>query len=79
VDLLAAHDAERGTDYIATLRAYLDSFGDIVGAAVAMHVHRNTFRYRLARLAEMVGLDLDDPDERLIAQLQLHALSWLPD
>jgi hypothetical protein len=75
VALLAAHDAQHGTSHIDTLRAYLDCFGDVVAAAASVHVHRNTFRYRLARLTEIAGLALDDPDERLIAHLQLHALS----
>jgi DNA-binding PucR family transcriptional regulator len=34
-------------------------------------VHANTFRYRLKRLVEIGGLDLDDPDERLGVMLQM--------
>jgi DNA-binding PucR family transcriptional regulator len=75
VAVLAAHDEEYGTTHIATLRAYLDCFGDVMAAASAVHVHRNTFRYRLARLVEIADLDLEDPDERLIAHLQLHAMA----
>jgi hypothetical protein len=72
--ILAAHDASRGTSYVATLRAYLDHFGDVPAAADALFVHRNTFRYRLTRLLHLTGLDLDDPDERLITHLQLRLL-----
>jgi DNA-binding PucR family transcriptional regulator len=43
-------------------------------AAERLHVHRNTFRYRLRRIEELAGIDLDDPDERLVAELQLR---WL--
>jgi hypothetical protein len=75
VAALAVFDRERGTKYVATLSAFLDSFGDVVTAARELHVHRNTFRYRLSRLAEIVSLDLADPDERLIAALQLRALA----
>jgi sugar diacid utilization regulator len=69
--LLAEHDAARGTDYVATLRAYLDAFGDVPRAAAAVAVHPNTFRYRLRRLAELADLDLTDPTERLVVSLQL--------
>jgi sugar diacid utilization regulator len=72
---LATHDAERGTAYVATLGAYLDAFGDVALAATAVNVHPNTFRYRLRRLTEISGLDLDDPDARLVAQLQLRFLA----
>jgi PucR C-terminal helix-turn-helix domain/GGDEF-like domain len=71
---LAAHDASKGTSYVATLRAYLDHFGDVPAAAEALFVHRNTFRYRLTRLLHLTGLNLDDPDERLITHLQLRLL-----
>ncbi|WP_335673951.1 PucR family transcriptional regulator [[Actinomadura] parvosata] len=68
---LLDHDAEHGTELAATLEAYLDAFGDVSVAAARVHVHPNTFRYRLKRLAEIGGLDLDDPDARLTVQLQL--------
>jgi hypothetical protein len=72
--LLQASDRDRGTSYVRTLRAFLDSFGDVRVAAAVLAVHPNTFRYRLRRLCELVGLDLDDPVERLVVQLQLHLL-----
>ncbi|GAA4917927.1 helix-turn-helix domain-containing protein [Nonomuraea thailandensis] len=68
---LLDHDAEHGTELAATLEAYLDAFGDVSVAAARVHVHPNTFRYRLRRLAEIGGLDLGDPDARLTVQLQL--------
>lgn len=71
---LQASDRERQTSYVATLRAFLDGFGDVRVAADLVGVHPNTFRYRLRRLAELAGLDLDDPVERLVIQLQLHLL-----
>ncbi len=33
---------------VPTLRAYLDSFGDVAAAAQQLHVHPNTVRYRVA-------------------------------
>jgi sugar diacid utilization regulator len=74
VALLAELDAEKQTSYVDTLRAYLDHFGDVPTAAEAIHVHPNTFRYRLRRLVELADLNLDDPAERLVAHLQLMLL-----
>lgn len=71
VDILVAHDREKQTDYVATLRAYLDHFGDVPTAAASLDVHPNTFRYRFRRLVEVSELDLDDTVERLVAHLQL--------
>jgi hypothetical protein len=36
-----------------------------------MSVHPNTIRYRLRRVRKLTGIDLDDPDDRLVAWLQL--------
>ena len=78
---LVAHDAEHGTAYVETLRAFLDSGRDVVGTANLVHVHRNTLRYRIRRLCELVDLDLDDSTERLVAELHLRLLDppRLPD
>ncbi|MBV9291694.1 MAG: helix-turn-helix domain-containing protein, partial [Frankiales bacterium] len=74
VSALAEQDATKGTSWVPTLRAYFDAFGDMSAAAAMVNVHPNTFRYRLRRITEVFGLDLDDPDERLVAELQLRYL-----
>ncbi|HZP71885.1 MAG TPA: helix-turn-helix domain-containing protein [Gaiellaceae bacterium] len=71
LDRVLAHDVEHGTSYAATLRVYLDAFGDVPKAAERISVHPNTFRYRMRRLVELFDLDLDDPDERVVLELQL--------
>lgn len=68
---LADYDRGRQTQLVETLRAWLDAFGDIAAAAATMHVHPNTFRYRLRRLVTIGGLDLDDPEARFAAMVQL--------
>jgi DNA-binding PucR family transcriptional regulator len=56
-----------------TLRAYLDSFGDVATAAAWLHVHPNTVRYRVRRIEEAMGTSLADPDVRLVLSLSLRA------
>jgi DNA-binding PucR family transcriptional regulator len=68
------HDAERGTQYALTLKAYLDAMGDVVGAAKRISVHPNTFRYRLRRLVELFDIDVKNADERLVLELQFRLL-----
>ena len=74
IDALVTSDCDRDTQYVATLRSFLDHFGDVIAAAAALDVHPNTFRYRLRRAVETAGLDLDDPVERLMAHLHLTLL-----
>ena len=61
VEALRLHDARNGTSYVETLSAYFSAFGYVPLAAKPIFVHPNTFRYRLRRLTEISGLDLDDP------------------
>ena len=75
VDLLWKYDAERGdTATVDTLRAYLDAFGNIPTAARQLGFHPNSFRYRLKKVEEISGIELDDPDARLLAEIQLRLL-----
>lgn len=74
VSRLADYDRDHHTDLVATLRAFLDANGDIRRAAQTLLVHPNTLRYRLTRLQTVAGLDLADPDERLVAHLQLRLM-----
>jgi hypothetical protein len=68
---IQAHDAEQQTDYLDTLRAYLASNGNISTMASLLHVHNNTVRYRVSRLAKDFNLDLEDPQKRLWLWLRL--------
>ncbi|MFE2129706.1 helix-turn-helix domain-containing protein [Streptomyces amritsarensis] len=68
---MAAHDAEHGTAYGASIAAWLDELGDIATAASLLRVHPNTLRHRLRRARELFALDLDDPDVRLAVWLEL--------
>ncbi|MFI6478228.1 PucR family transcriptional regulator [Nonomuraea sp. NPDC050663] len=68
---LLAYDAEHGSQLLATLRAYLDAFGDVNVASAQVMVHANTFRYRLKRLAEIGEFDLHDPEARFALLLQM--------
>ncbi|SDP51808.1 DNA-binding transcriptional regulator, PucR family [Pedococcus dokdonensis] len=72
---LRDHDAEHHSEHLRTLAAWLDHPGAPTAAARAIHVHPNTMRYRMARIADLAGLDLDDPTVRLATRLQLAALT----
>jgi DNA-binding PucR family transcriptional regulator len=71
LEKLYERDREGRGHYADTLRAFLDHFGDVTAASASLDVHPNTFRYRMRRLLEISGLDLDDPVERMVAHLQL--------
>ena len=56
---------------IDTLRAWFAEQGRLSPVAARLSVHPQTVRYRVARLRELFGDALDDPDERFWLELAL--------
>ncbi len=54
-----------------TLLAWLRHRGNVPAVAAELHVHRQTVRYRLGRLRELLGDALEDPEQRLEMELAL--------
>jgi hypothetical protein len=75
LEAMLAYDAEHQTPYAESVLAYLAANADVPLAADSVSVHANTFRYRMRRVRELFGLDLDDPDVRLVVWLQLRTRS----
>ncbi|MEV0262332.1 helix-turn-helix domain-containing protein [Streptomyces sp. NPDC050617] len=72
-----AADLDHGSDYARTLVAWFDAGCDVARAAEELSVHPNTCRYRLRQAGRQLGINLDDPDERLVLWLQLRTLAGL--
>ncbi|HEX8761764.1 MAG TPA: helix-turn-helix domain-containing protein [Pseudonocardiaceae bacterium] len=66
---LLDYDAEHRTDMVHTLSVYLHHHGSHKRSARTLHLHANTVAYRAARIEAITGLDLADPDDRLVAQV----------
>lgn len=64
-------DQDRNSDYFITLKTYLDNGMQQTVTATKLNVHRSTLVYRLEKIQEMVGINLDNPDERLFIQISI--------
>ena len=62
VGRLAAYDAERNTQLLATLEEFLHRHGSITATSDALYVHPNTLRQRLRRSADSAEIDLPRDD-----------------
>ncbi|GAA1399174.1 helix-turn-helix domain-containing protein [Pseudonocardia kongjuensis] len=69
--LAPLHDA--GGELLRTLAAYLEGGASLEGCARALYVHPNTVRYRLRRIAELVGLSPTDPRQAFVLRTALVA------
>ncbi len=74
IGILIDHDERKNSQFVLTLSRFLDLGGSYDASAKALSVHRNTLRYRLKRIQEITGFDLNDPDVRF--NLQLATRSW---
>jgi hypothetical protein len=71
---LRRHDTEHDTQYVATLRAWLQAQGDPAEAGRQLGVHENTIRYRLRKMTELTTLDLRDGNKRFAMMIEIAAL-----
>jgi len=62
LNLINIYDDENQSDLYKTLYAYLKNNHNITKAADEIHVHRNTLRYRLEKITEILGVDIDEDD-----------------
>jgi PucR C-terminal helix-turn-helix domain len=58
---------------LETALAYVRHRGNSVEMAASLHVHPQTARYRVARLRELLGEQLDDPDARFELEIALRS------
>ncbi len=71
---LMKYDEKNHTEYVLTLKTYLEQNLNATQAAKALFIHRSTFLYRMDRIREFLNSDLDDPDELFYLDLSLRLL-----
>lgn len=72
---LHRYDTANGTDLLRTLETYVGNNCNAVTASNLLFIHRNTFYQRLARIQELLNLNLDNPDVRLYLQLSTYLIA----
>ncbi len=75
---LLRHDKKKGTSYAPLLRTYLDQERNITETTRLCFIHRNTFHYRIQKIQEILQMDLNLADNRLILQIAFWLLPPLP-
>ena len=71
---LKEQDEKNQTQYLETLRVYLEQHLSSTQAARELFIHRSTFLYRLDRIREILQSDLDDPEEIFYLELSFRLL-----
>ena len=74
---LIAYDEQYGTELVVTLESFLANDGSMVATNKQLFTHRHTIRYRLERIKELTGLDVNSTDGRERLSLGLKAMRVL--
>ncbi|MEV0113786.1 PucR family transcriptional regulator [Streptomyces sp. NPDC050844] len=75
---LRTHDRRSKPPLLPTLQTYLAHAGRKAETARELHLNRQTLYNRLARISELLGTDLDDPQTVLALSLALRARRHVP-
>jgi purine catabolism regulator len=68
---LADYDRRHRGSLVETIDAYFNHHANVSQTAESLFIHRNTLLYRLERIQELTGQDINQPDTRLALQLAL--------
>lgn len=68
---LVRYDREKQSSLLATLEAFFTHHGNVKKISAALFTHYNTVLYRLKRIQEITGRDLEDPEDRLTLEIAL--------
>jgi len=71
------YDASCGTEYFNTLRVYVSNRCELKSSAEALFMHRNSLAYRLERICELFGLDVQDDDTRFLLRMSFFIDDYL--
>lgn len=77
VGRLADYDRDHGGRLLQTAAAFIDNGCRYQVTAAALEIHVSTLRYRLRRLSELFGLDLEDSETRFALALALRLRSMV--
>lgn len=63
---LIEYDSKNKTDYISTLRCYLENDSSISEVARITYVHRNTVNYKIKKIKEILDCELTQKDKLML-------------
>jgi len=72
---LMEYDQKNSTELFQTLEAYLLHDRNVLQTSKVLFIHRSTLTYRLEKIQKLIGVNLDDPKERLKLMMSYYMMS----
>lgn len=66
---ILAYDTEKNTDYLETLKIYMDTNYNVTETARVMHLHRQSLLYRLEKLESLCNLSLKKHEDLFLLEI----------
>lgn len=71
------YDRTANTEYAQTLRIYLSQNRNALASAKQLHIHKSTFFYRLGKMADLFGIDINDSLALFTYEYSFRAFDYL--
>lgn len=68
---LVDYDEKKSTELVKTLQCYFDCNGNLTKMSETLYTHYNTILYRINRIQEITGANLNDSNDRLNLEIAL--------
>lgn len=75
--LLRQHDLAYRTEFILTLRTYIQCSRNATEAAGQLHIHKSTFFYRMNKIADLLEADIYDGRRLFAYEFSFHLIDYL--
>ncbi|WP_369704988.1 PucR family transcriptional regulator [Clostridium moutaii] len=74
---LVEYDKLNNTELIKTLEIYFECNGNMKKMSKQMFMHYNTIIYRLQKIKDIIGMDIENADNRLNLEIAMKALNLI--
>lgn len=68
---LVDYDSKKSTELVKTLDSYFRNNGNLTRISEQLFAHYNTILYRIGRIVEITGMDLENPNHRLNLEIAI--------
>lgn len=77
LQLLQQHDQKYHTEFVHTLRTYINCSRNATNSAAQLHIHKSTFFYRMNKIADLLAVDIYDGRRLFAYEFSFYLVDYL--
>lgn len=79
ITFLFDYDKNNNTNYVNTLKCYLEHNRNALSAANYMHIHKSTFFYRIGKISELIDMQIDNCKILSAYEISFHIVDYIKE